>query len=75
MNLTELVARFTHIIVHMTGMEVTVVLLANIAAAWYLATALDKRDDRKREARLARGVAAFYLALFVVLRLGAFFLA
>ncbi|MDR3559991.1 MAG: hypothetical protein P4N59_00930 [Negativicutes bacterium] len=63
MGLSELWQRVTFLLVHVTNDELHVVLWATVLTAWRLAVVLEKHDDRRREAKLARRVAAGYACL------------
>ncbi len=55
------------IFTHVTVFELPLVLLGTAAAAYVLARILDKHSARAREARLARRVAAVYVALLAAI--------
>lgn len=61
--------KFFYILVHMVWFELPVVLILTSLASWRLSIVLGKHDARSKEAKLARNVAAFYVALTVVLGL------
>lgn len=61
--------KLVFIIVHMFWFELPLVLIFTALASWRLATVMGKHDARGKEAKLARNVALFYVALTVILGL------
>lgn len=69
MDFSIVPARFAFLIVHITNFELPLVLWGTSLAAIILARVLALHNARLREAKLARNIAAFYMALWLAIQL------